>query len=245
MEEYRDSYQQRLRETEQVKTVVRDLGIDLVGIADLRLLDGMPCGMSLDSASFLTQYPYAIVMGAQIGKLGSEAPGIEVSLFLEKAASKLVSLLVKRGYHALTVHAEDEFHPTKRMGFMSLKVLAKGAGLGWQGRSLLIVSPKYGPIHRLIGVLTNMKLHPDSPIPNQCGDCSICVGKCPTRALTLSAFEDHPETRQDVLDVDSCLGNGGCNICLLACPWQRNQIPDRKRGVDDAELVGHMAIGKN
>jgi epoxyqueuosine reductase len=90
-----------------------------------------------------------------------------------------------------------------------------------------------------------MELHPDAPIPNQCGDCSICVGKCPTRALTLSAFEDHPETREDVLDVGSCLGDGGCNICLLACPWQRNQIPDRKREVDDAELVGHMAIGKD
>lgn len=221
MEEYRNSCQQRLSETEHVKTVVRDLGIDLVGIADLRLLDGMPCGISLDSASFLTQYPYAIVMGAQIGTLGNEAPGIDVSLFLEKAAMKLVSLLAERGYHALTVHTEDEFHPTKRIGFMSLKVLAKGAGLGWQGRSLLIVSPQYGPIHRLIGVLTNMQLHPGGPIPNQCGECSICVEKCPTRALTLTAFEDHPKTREDVLDVDSCLGDDGCNVCLLACPCQR------------------------
>ncbi len=220
MKEHRSPWKQRVSETEHVKSIVRNLGIDLVGVADLRTLLGMPFGITLNSPRFLTKYPYAIRMGAQMGKLVKEALGIEVSLFLERAATELVSLLVKSGYHGLTVHTEDEFDPTKRKGLMSLKVLAKGAGLGWQGHSLLIVSPKYGPIHRLVGVLTNMNLQADKPVLNQCGRCSTCVDKCPPRALTLATFDDHPRSREDVLNIDVCLGDNGCNVCLVACPWR-------------------------
>jgi len=241
MKEDRSPCKKRVSETEHVKSIVRGFGIDLVGIADLKPLVRMPYGIALNSAGFLTKYPYAIVMGAQMGKLGKEASGTEVSLFLERAAIKLVSLLVERGYHGLTVHTEDEFDPTERIGLMSLKVLAKGAGLGWQGRSLLIVSPKYGPIHRLIGVLTNMDLHADNPVRNRCGRCSTCVNKCPTGALTLRTFEDHPRSREDVLNVNVCLGDNGCDVCLVTCPWREKSMTE----VQDAELVDHMAAGKN
>jgi len=181
-------------ETDDLRSFVRNLGIDLVGIADLKLLKGMPFGIAFDSERFLKNYPYAIVMGAQLGKLGQKASGKETALFLEKAALEVMCLLEEKRYRALTIHWEDEFDPVRRMGFMSLKVLAKGAGLGWQGRSLVVVSPKYGPIHRLIAVLTSMDLQADAPVPNQCDECSICVEKCPTGALTLMAFEDHPES---------------------------------------------------
>lgn len=102
---------------------------------------------------------------------------------------------------------------------MSLKVLAKAAGLGWQGRSLLIVSPQHGPIHRWIGVLTDMELPGDTPIPNQCGDCALCVEECPAGALNLAAFDDHPACREDVLDINLFRGDDGCIECLTVCPW--------------------------
>lgn len=218
MKEENKPRETRLSETDQVRAIAKDLGIDMVGIADMSALLDMPYGLTLDAASFVTKYPYAIVMGAQMGKLGKEASGQEVSLFLERAAIHIVSLLVERGYHALTVHTEDEFDPTKRIGLMSLKVLAKAAGLGWQGRSLLIVSPKYGPIHRLIGVLTSMDLRADTAVPNECGSCSSCVEKCPTGALTLASFEDHPRSRDEVLNLDFCLGDNSCNVCIVSCP---------------------------
>jgi epoxyqueuosine reductase QueG len=228
---------QRESVTKEVKSIVRDLGVDLVGIADLSTLGDMPRGIRMDSASF----PYAIVMGAQMGKVGKAASGAEVSLFLERAAVTLTSILFQRGYHGLTVHPEDEFDPDKRIGLMSLKVLAKGAGLGWQGRSLLVVSPTYGPIHRLICVLTNMNLHPDKPVPNQCGQCSTCVDRCPTGALTFAPFEDHPRSREEVLNIDLCLGDNGCDVCLDTCPWREEHMPE----VADTESMDPMTIGKN
>jgi epoxyqueuosine reductase len=208
-----------MERTGDLVTFVKDLGVDLVGVADLSRLQGMPVGLPGDPASFLDRYHYCIVMGAQFGKLGKGAAGTEVSLFLERAALRVVERLERAGQYGLIVHTEDEFDPINRMGLVSLKVLAKAAGLGWQGRSLLIVSPRYGPVHRWIAVLTGMALEASADIPNQCGNCSLCVDGCPQGALTLAKFDDHPQRREDVLDVGRCRGDHGCMACITACPW--------------------------
>jgi epoxyqueuosine reductase len=213
------SYTQQSDEAEELKSFVKGLGVDLVGIADLHSLKGMPLGIPSDAAPFLSHYHCAIVMGAQLGKLGKSAPGTEVSLFLERVARAVVDRLERKGRRVLAVHTEDEFDPVNRVGLVSLKVLAKAAGLGWQGRSLLIVSPRYGPIHRWIGVLTDMELRGSTAIPNQCGDCTLCVEKCPAGALNLVEFDDHPACREDVLDIGLCKGDDGCTECLTVCPW--------------------------
>ncbi len=97
--------------------------------------------------------------------------------------------------------------------------ITAGTQIGWQGRSLLIVSPDYGPIHRLIAILTNMHLDPDRPLKNQCKNCTVCIDKCPKESLTLCQFDDHPNSRRDVLDISSCLGDNGCMVCILKCPY--------------------------
>ncbi len=203
----------------ELRRFVGNMGIDLCGVVSMDSVRGMPTGLPAAGLGFLSEYKWAIVLGAQQGKLGEGASGNDVSLYLEKAALEVAAFLEHKGYRALTVHTEDEFDPVERKGLLSLKVLAKGAGLGWQGRSLLIVSPRYGPLHRLIAILTNMPLEADRPVSNQCGDCSICVDECPVGALTLRVFEDHPGSREDVLDLSACLGDDGCMICLEACPW--------------------------
>jgi NAD-dependent dihydropyrimidine dehydrogenase PreA subunit len=213
------SYTQQSDEEEELESFIKGMGVDLVGIADLHSLKGMPLGIPSDAAPFLSHYHCAIVMGAQLDKLGKNAPGNEVSLFLERAALAVVDRLERKGRRVLTVHTEDEFDPVNRVGLMSLKVLAKAAGLGWQGRSLLIVSPRYGPIHRWIGVLTDMELRGSTAIPNQCGDCTLCVEVCPAGALNLVEFDDHPTCREDVLDIGLCKGDDGCTECLTVCPW--------------------------
>jgi epoxyqueuosine reductase len=161
-------------------------------------------------------------MGVQLGKLGHETPGMEASIYLEKVALQVMGYLGDKKQHSLIIHTEDEFDPINRIGLISLKVLVKAAGLGWQGRSLLIISPDYGPIHRLIAILTDRHLQPDEPIANKCGNCSICIHECPTNALRLARFEDHPKNREHVLNLHDCLGDKGCKVCLIACPWQKN-----------------------
>jgi len=205
--------------TKTIKSYIRNLGIDMVGIAGLSAIGNIPVGLNIDLPDLFKKYPFAIVIGAQYGKISKHASGDETAVYLEKISYDIMGYLEKKQYQYLVIHPEDEYDPDNRMGLISLKILAKQAGLGWQGRSLLIISPVYGPIHRLIAILTNMPLNPDEPIQNKCGDCMVCVEKCPKKSLTLCQFDDHPDSREDILDVQTCLGDNGCMVCILKCPY--------------------------
>ena len=210
---------QKIIETENLRRYIKELEVDIYGVADMQLLKEMETGLPTDLKKFINIFPYAIVLGVQYQKLGKKASGGESSLFLESVAISIMEYLENKGYRQLIIHTEDEFDPINRLGFMSLKVLAKTAGLGWQGRSLLIISPEYGPLHRLIAILTNLPLQINQPIKNECDDCRKCIEACPQNALTYVAFNDHPSCREDVLDIKTCLGDHGCLSCILPCPW--------------------------
>jgi len=210
---------QRIIETENLRKYIKKLEIDTYGVCAMHFLIEMEIGLPIDLKKFLNMFPYAIVIGAQYGKVGKKASGNEISSFLEDAALSIMDYLENKGYRQLIIHTEDEFDPINRLGFMSLKILAKTAGLGWQGRSLLIISPEYGPLHRLIAILTDMPLQINQVIKNECGDCRKCIEACPQNSLTFVAFNDHPSCREDVLDIKTCLGDNGCLSCILSCPW--------------------------
>ncbi len=205
-------------ETVEIKTFIRNLGIDLVGVTRLDPYKDMVMGINTDRDEFFQRYRNALVLGCHLGNASAN----EMNLFMEKAALEVMSYLEEKGSNVLIIHPEDEFDPVKRLGLISLKALAKGAGLGWQGRSLLIISPEIGPIYRCIGLLTDMDLTPDMSMPNHCGDCTLCIDKCPHHALKYVRFDDHPANREDVLDVRACRGDKGCNVCLAVCPWIKN-----------------------
>lgn len=213
---------QRIQNTFEIKKLVLEAGIDLSGIAALPSNGKLPTAFHSIFRQLATRYPYVIVMGVQFGKLGSNQTGWEANLLLEQAAFKVTKYLDQRKQKVLVIHPEDEFDPVNRIGLFSLKALANLAGLGWQGRSLLIVSPQYGPLHRLIGILTDMPMELDSPIRNDCQDCSQCVDSCPTQALTLVRFNNHPPDREGVLNLDKCLGDNNCTECIRACPFLPN-----------------------
>jgi epoxyqueuosine reductase QueG len=202
-------------ETIELKTRIKKLGIDLVGITSLNPYKKITMGIHTDRTEFFNRYHNAVVLGCHLGDKSAN----EMNLFMEQAALDAMTWLEDKGHNVLIIHPEDEFDPVKRLGLISLKALAKGAGLGWQGRSLLIISPEIGPIYRCIGLLTDMDLSPDASMPNLCGDCSLCIDKCPQHALKLVRFDDHPSRREDVLDVRACRGDKGCNVCLAVCPW--------------------------
>lgn len=208
--------------TKKIKALISSYNIDLYGIADLSEFKENTNEISSVSNQIIKNFNYAIVFGTKLAKTGINSNGTAATLHLEEIALKFLFYLVeKEKYAGLIIHTEDEIDPINRMGILPLKALAKSAGMGWQGRSLLIISPKYGPLHRIIAVLTDMPLIADNPIENQCGECKLCVEKCPTKALELSAFTDHPKSREEVLDIRKCLGDNGCKICINVCPWKK------------------------
>lgn len=140
---------------------------------------------------------------------------------LRKSGIDVFTYFEEKRCPGLIIHTEDKFDPYHRMGLLSVKALAEGARLGWQGRYLLITFPEYGPVQRWMAVHTDMDMQADDPIVNRCGQCYLCIDKYPKGALTLAHFDDQPECRADVLDIQTYLGDDECKVCLAVCPWTK------------------------
>ena len=106
------------------------------------------------------------------------------------------------------------------------------SGIGWQGKSTMLISPKLGAWFFLAEVLTTLELPPDEPLPNRCGRCTRCIDSCPTDAITAPHRLDARrciayltiEHKGSIPEALRPLIGGriyGCDACAAACPWNR------------------------
>jgi epoxyqueuosine reductase len=109
---------------------------------------------------------------------------------------------------------------------------AAEAGIGWHGKSTMLIDPKLGTWFFLGEILTTLDLPADQPQPPRCGSCQRCITACPTGAIT----EPHRlDARRCIsyltielkgsipLELRPLIGDHiyGCDDCLDACPWNR------------------------
>lgn len=112
------------------------------------------------------------------------------------------------------------------------RALACRAGLGFIGKSRMLIHPKLGN-HLLLGELvTTLELEPDKPIEvSGCQGCRQCIEACPTKALMEDDFDARKcisyltIENKDVMPRE-CTEKGdsyifGCDECLKACPYSR------------------------
>lgn len=113
---------------------------------------------------------------------------------------------------------------------LSQKAIAVLGGMGWVGKSSLLVHPTWGPRIRLGTLLSNAAILPDPPFHgNHCGDCRVCVDACPVQAITntrsrVNGFTTFSIEVQRCLDhISRYLAQTGrrhtCGICLKVCPF--------------------------
>lgn len=117
------------------------------------------------------------------------------------------------------------------------------AGLGWRGRSTLVLAPGRGPWTLFGSVVTDASLRPTGPMNRDCGPCLACVTACPTGAIDA-----------DGIDARRCLSTWlqtggaiphwirpilgrriyGCDDCLTVCPPGRRSLK-----TTPSPVVGH------
>jgi epoxyqueuosine reductase len=123
-----------------------------------------------------------------------------------------------------------EARATVDYGPLLERPLAAASGMGWLGKSTMLLVPGVGPWVLLGAIATTLELEPDEPLKKTCGSCTRCIVACPTGAIS-------PEGH--VLDARLCISYHtienrgpiprdlrpqfgdwifGCDDCLESCP---------------------------
>jgi epoxyqueuosine reductase len=134
----------------------------------------------------------------------------------------------------------EEYGGTQRpyvdTGPLLEKPIAAAAGIGWQGKSTILIEPKRGTWSFLANIVTDLDLPADEPVKDRCGSCSRCIDVCPTRAITAPYQLDATKCISYLtiehdgaipLEVREAIGDRlyGCDECLDVCPWNKWATP--------------------
>ena len=149
---------------------------------------------------------------------------------LDDITSLPSSALQREGHRAFPVRASQGVNGERLYGQFSHKLAAHLAGLGWIGKSCLLVTPEVGPRVRWASILTDAPLPAGEALSERCGKCNECVEACPAQAFTGRSFQAS-EPREVRFDVFKCrqyqterekqAGVAVCGMCVYICPHGR------------------------
>jgi epoxyqueuosine reductase QueG len=154
---------------DELKQFAEGLGISLFGIADIR-----PIKKEINfSNEILKDLDYAISIGIRLsGAILEDIKDFPTKIYyhhyrqmnmaLDQLALKVTNFIQDRGFTALPVPASQIVDWEKQTAHLSHKKIGERAGLGFIGRNNLLVNPKIGAQFRLVTILTNMQIEPDS-----------------------------------------------------------------------------------
>jgi epoxyqueuosine reductase QueG len=234
---------------EYLRKQALDLGADFIGVADLS-----PAREYIErhGGTMLARFPRAVSIGvampfAIVDQLPrhreDKAAAVAyrthsysiLNARLDQLASRLASVLQREGHNAFPVRASQPGPLADGEGLhaaFSHKLAAHLAGLGWIGKSCLLVTPQAGPRVRWASILTDAPLTPGQPMDERCGDCRVCVEACPPQVLTNRNFVPD-EPRQARYDAHACNAYQRdsedfvevrvCGMCVYACPHGRKK----------------------
>ena len=144
-----------------------------------------------------------------------------VSPALDFLAQRVQRELQADGYQAFPVPSSMPYNRELLKSILSHKLAAHLAGLGWIGKSCLLITPDFGPRVRFATVLTDALLSPGGgPIDEECGKCRACIAACPVQALKGIEFQpaEPVEARFDTWICEEYRRTHACGLCVARCP---------------------------
>jgi epoxyqueuosine reductase len=229
--------------TFDLKTFAGNLGVDLIGVADLEPLRKR---LPLFPENLIESYYFGLSIGVRLQDefianiVDRPTPEYarhyrEINATLDTISTQVVQWVTEKGFRGKAIPASELVDETNLLGSISHKAVARMAGLGWQGKSLLLINPEYGPRVRLVTVLTDMSLIPDQPIKNRCGNCLECVQACPASAIKNASTDSFYPNREVAVDLEKChqkliefrafpgINTRICGVCIKVCPFGKRK----------------------
>jgi epoxyqueuosine reductase len=170
--------------------------------------------------------PPKSVPGAYRGIISRSAWGKDYHHVLRDRLSRLEQFIRERVPDARMESMVDT-------GVLVDRAVAERAGIGWVGKNCAVITPEFGSWVYLGEMITNIPFAPDTPVTEDCGDCTICIDACPTDALVgpgqLNANRCVSFVTQTKGWIDGELkekiGNRlyGCDTCQIVCPKNRKK----------------------
>jgi len=183
---------------DMVKRRARELGADLVGIADAAILNAFPPDPRWpQTPERISPYVKSVIVIIQHIPVGafrcrSNTPVQYMDMLvlrkMDKIAYRLSEEIEAGGHPTFVVPAQETEWSYKRASYgrLSTRHLGVEAGLGTLGLEVNILTPEYGPRLYLTGVLTELPLAADAPMTEQVcigESCSRCLHSCPGDAV--------------------------------------------------------------
>jgi epoxyqueuosine reductase len=158
----------------------------------------------------------------------------------------------------LALFIEEKVSPMQyRVAVDSVPILevefAQKSGIGWRGKHTLAIHREAGSMFFLGEILVNLPLPVDPPISDHCGECTSCIEQCPTKAITGPYTLDARKCisyltieHQGSIPEELRLGIGnliyGCDICQLACPWNKFAKPSLVGDFQERHELGSLSL---
>ena len=227
--------------TQEFKGRIIGLGADLVGIADVEPLKELKVDPPDLLEPFVRAISIAIKLPVAVFEQIVDRPTpiyksvyTTANLILDEIAFRTAMTLQNDGFHSLPIPASQVLDQENWYAAISHKAVARMAGLGWQGKNLLLITPRYGSRVRLATILTKAPLDGDGPVKNRCGDCTACYDACPAQAIKGVNTKTHYKDRNEAVYFSRCVekvtgefakipevGVPICGICIKVCPFGR------------------------
>ncbi|HPC84606.1 MAG TPA: tRNA epoxyqueuosine(34) reductase QueG [Thermoanaerobaculaceae bacterium] len=140
------------------------------------------------------------------------------------------SRLVRLGRRLAELVPGSRWRPAVDTAPVLERAVAALAGLGFVGKSTMLIHPRLGPELLLGELVTTAELETSAPLPVGCGACRRCLDACPTGALAAPYVLD-PRRCISAWTIErgepppgkfsgSRMGYAfGCDLCVLACPF--------------------------